>query len=521
MRAHREVVREFLSQERASVACLVETKLDVLSQAMANDLMGIMYFDYVLLPSVGASGGVVVAWRRDVWTATCRVPRQFSVLVTLLPVSTVGALQRLRRAEKQSLIDSVAARIPTWKAGLLTDAGRALLTKVTLSAIPVHVSIACCLSQWAISQIDRRRRAFLWAGADTVSGGKCKVAWTRACRPTTLGGLGIVDLRFFGFALRLRWEWLRRTEPECCWALLPARHEPAVAVMAAISMSVVHGDGMTALFWTDSWSSLGPLCRFAPHLFAATSRPGRRRTLKDATHHNRWARDIVGALTTQVLCQFLRVWELTRSVMLDPLQPDRFVWKRSADGHYSVSSTYRAFFAGSTALLGARELWRARAPPKVKFFGWLALHNRLWTAARRKRHGMQDSEDCAFCGQAPETVEHLILGCVFARQLWHTLLSPLGLDVLVPAQQEDFAVWWLHERKRIDKASRPTADSLILLVAWNLRKHRNGVVFCRYAAPDLTRVRNDIVQEAEEWVEAGYLTLGGVSASWSQHRFHM
>ena len=74
------------------------------------------------------------------------------------------------------MVDKVAARIPTWKSGLLTHAGRALLTKVTLSSIPIHMSIACCLSAWAIEQIDKRRRAFLWAGAETTTGGKCKLA---------------------------------------------------------------------------------------------------------------------------------------------------------------------------------------------------------------------------------------------------------------------------------------------------------------------------------------------------------
>lgn len=207
--------------------------------------------------------------------------------------------------------------------------------------------------------------------------------------------------------------------------------------MAAVSMSVVLGDGTAALFWTDNWLSVGPLNRFAPKLFTATSRAGRRRTLKDGLDHNRWASDIVGAPTTQVLCQFLRVWELTHAVALNPLQSDRFVWKWSADGRYSASSTYRAFFAGSTSLLGARELWRSKVPPRVKFFGWLALHKCLWTAARRKRHGLQDQDDCVLCGQAPETVEHLILGCVFARQLWCSLLSPIGLVTLVPEHDDD------------------------------------------------------------------------------------
>lgn len=35
---------------------------------------------------------------------------------------------------------------------------------------------------------------------------------------------------------------------------------------------------------------------------------------------------------------------------------------------------YRAFFIGMNDMLGAKELWRSRAPPKVKFFFCLALH---------------------------------------------------------------------------------------------------------------------------------------------------
>lgn len=48
-------------------------------------------------------------------------------------------------------------------------------------------------------------------------------------------------------------------------------------------------------------------------------------TVRDGLFQNRWARDVVGALTTQVLCQFLWVWALLQDVMLDPLQADRFV----------------------------------------------------------------------------------------------------------------------------------------------------------------------------------------------------
>jgi hypothetical protein len=142
------------------------------------------------------------------------------------PTKYLGAplsLSRLSRSCEQTLVDAVAARIPTWKASLLTNAGRATLTQTTLLAIPVHVSICCTLSRWALGEIDKRRWAFLWAGTDTVAGGKCRVTWPIVCSPRDLGGLGLPDLRTLSFALRLRWEWLRRTQPDAAWAHLPSK----------------------------------------------------------------------------------------------------------------------------------------------------------------------------------------------------------------------------------------------------------------------------------------------------------
>lgn len=138
--------------------------------------------------------------------------------------------------------------------------------------------------------------------------------------------------------------------------------------MCDASMSVIIGDGASPKLWTNNWSAVGPLSLYAPWLFNAVLRAGKKRTVQDALADNRWARDITGSTTTQVLCDYLSVWELLRSVTLQPLQLDRFVWRWSSTGTYTISSTYRAFFAGSTQLLGAVELWCTKAPPRAKFF---------------------------------------------------------------------------------------------------------------------------------------------------------
>jgi hypothetical protein len=118
-------------------------------------------------------------------------------------------------------------------------------------------------------------------------------------------------------------------------------------------------------------------------------------------------------------------------------------------------------------LLGAKELWKTKAQPKVKFFFWLALHRRLWTVERRKRHGLQDTDECAMCGQEPETGDHLFLGCVLARQLWFRMLALVGLIVLVPDNGDELGTWWLRQRLRVDHNIRPSFDSLMLLISWS------------------------------------------------------
>jgi hypothetical protein len=63
------------------------------------------------------------------------VQQTFPCVVTPFPCKYLGvplSLRRLKRSHEQHLIDSVAPTIPTWKVGLLTNAGRVLFTKVTL-----------------------------------------------------------------------------------------------------------------------------------------------------------------------------------------------------------------------------------------------------------------------------------------------------------------------------------------------------------------------------------------------------
>ena len=67
-----------------------------------------------------------------------------------------------------------------------------------------------------------------------------------------------------------------------------------------------------------------------------------------------------------------------------------------------------------------------------------------------------------------ETGSHLFLGCVFSRQVWLALLGPLQLLPLMPVGDDGLGEWWIQQRGRIDQASKPLFDSLLLLIAWTV-----------------------------------------------------
>lgn len=140
----------------------------------------------------------------------------------------------------------------------------------------------------------------------------------------------------------------------------------------------------------------------------------------------------------------------------------------------------------------------------MKLFFWLALHRRLWTAERRKHHGLQDEDTCVLCD----------------KELWFRLLQPVGLTALVPEQEENLGEWWLSQRRRLDRSARPAFDSLILLIAWMLWKERNDRTFQR-TFRSVQEIVVMVVREAKDWVRAGFKSLDAACPIWLENSFTM
>ncbi|OEL13137.1 hypothetical protein BAE44_0025844 [Dichanthelium oligosanthes] len=143
-----------------------------------------------------------------------------------------------------------------------------------------------------------------------------------------------MDLKLLGRALRLRWLWLDKLHWSQNRPVLPTQADPVTQAFFNASFTCQVGDGTSTLFWIDPW--LDGRCFASTFSELVDVVPTRRRN----------SSTIASALQDQ----------------------DRIVWKWCPSGQYSCSFAYQAFFLGQSALLGAKELWKVKAPNEFRLF---------------------------------------------------------------------------------------------------------------------------------------------------------
>jgi hypothetical protein len=68
--------------------------------------------------------------------------------------------------------------------------------------------------------------------------------------------------------------------------------------------------------------------------------------------------------------------------------------------------------------------------------------------------------------------------CVFAREFWFILLRRVGLGAFAPqAEETSFQEWWWRVLSFVSNSYKKGINSLIILGAWMLWRHRNDCVF--------------------------------------------
>ena len=125
--------------------------------------------------------------------------------------------------------------------------------------------------------------------------------------------------------------------------------------------------------------------------------------------------------------------DLLYSCPLDGVGEDRLCWSRATKG-FTVKDYYCCLCPPPIASFPWKIIWKAKVPPMIAFFSWIAALGKLLTIDNlRKRHLIIVGR-CCLCKHSGESVDYLLLHCPLARELWSMVFGLFRVDWVMPCQ---------------------------------------------------------------------------------------
>uniref|UniRef100_A0A2N9HKV4 CCHC-type domain-containing protein n=1 Tax=Fagus sylvatica TaxID=28930 RepID=A0A2N9HKV4_FAGSY len=348
--------------------------------------------------------------------------------------------------------DRVWLKLQGWKERLLSQAGREILIKAVVQAIPTYSMSCFRLPDRLCHELEGLMRRFWWGHGDNKRK-ICWIKWKSLCQPKSWGGMGFRGLKQFNTALLGKQVWRLMTEKDSLfYKVFQAKFFPRGSIMEAKENSrgsfawksilgarqLIRsgmwwrvGDGSQVKVWGDSW--LPTLS--APKLISPCPSPLTDLTVEkliDPNTHS-WA---LGNYEPYLLP--FEVAEISRIPLSLCGARDALVWPASSDGLFSVRSAYRLLLNQEVSLTPSsssndfmrrlwKSIWSLPVTPKVRNFLWRACGESLSTSLNLWKRKVIVAPICDQCQGSPEDALHALWSCpivarVGQKENW---LSPL------------------------------------------------------------------------------------------------
>jgi hypothetical protein len=348
-----------------------------------------------------------------------------------------------RIREFQNIVDWVKQKVHDWKNKFLFQAGKEVLLKVVIQAIPTYCMSVFLLPKELCREINSLMQKFWWGHKENDR----KIhwmSWAKMGLAKRNGGMGFRNLHGFNKALLAKQGWRLVKDPNSLVArIFKAKYyhggsfleaktgsRPSFAwhsILAARELLKEGlqwrvGDGKTIKIWGDKWIP-------RPMTYAIQSHSSL--VLIDARvvelidpRTRSWNLSLIKATLSEQEAVLIRNLPLSRYG-----RPDCIIWRPTAMGSFTVRSAYYLEMENQARRWGEgsgssgyeslwKTLWSLGIPNAAKVFLWRACKNILPTKDNLCKRGVLSEENCIFCHMEPETVCHILWDCPSTRDVW-------------------------------------------------------------------------------------------------------
>jgi ribonuclease HI len=351
----------------------------------------------------------------------------------------------------QPIADKIKNKLSSWKASLLSIAGRVQMVRSVVYSMIVY---SISLYSWPVSllkDLEKAIRNFIWSG-DVDQRKLVTVSWKKVCRPFSQGGLNIRSLINLNKASNLLLGW-NLLNSQSSWAVLlrdrVLRNNSHIHyhIFSSIWSSVkdelagirdnstwLIGNGNNINFWNDDWwgNTLASHFNIPPNISSLLSS-----RVSDFVRNGTWC--IPEALANI----FPTLVTLVNEIPL-PLEPDQdeLLWKLTDDGRLTLKEAYKFKSHAWPTLSWASYIWSVDIPPAKSLLVWRLMLDKLPTDENLRQRGCQIPSVCNLCHRYEETSSHLFFSCDFAVHLWSWLAGCLDTTLNLVTKDN---IWTLCE----------------------------------------------------------------------------
>jgi hypothetical protein len=114
-------------------------------------------------------------------------------------------------------------------------------------------------------------------------------------------------------------------------------------------------------------------------------------------------------------------------------------------------------------------------PSRVAFFGWTIALDKILAHDNLRKRSTVIMEWCCMCKKNGESVDHLLLHCEVATQLWNYVFSLFGVEWVIPQSFLNLLACWNRVGGR--DISKVIWRMVPLCIIWCIWQERNARTF--------------------------------------------